>query len=131
MDPIIFQISHITSNPITEPELQIRYENGQLYNLSKDEIYNKLMIENLDTIIKISWNNNKRRFIGRIIKGDDMYPEIIAKYNINSNEYYIMIENFSYNQYKNPKKYNRLYCNTGDNWLIEIIDIYKIQQNLI
>ena len=95
MDPIIFQISHITSNPITEPELQIRYENGQLYNLSKDEIYNKLMIENLDTIIKISWNNNKRRFIGRIIKGDDMYPEIIAKYNINSNEYYIMIENFS------------------------------------
>jgi len=128
MEPQVFQIIHITSNPITEPILQIRYENGQLYNLSKEEIYNKLMIENLDTIIKISWNNNKRRFIGRIIKGDDMYPEIIAKYNINSNEYYIMIENFSYNQYKNPKKYNRLYCNTGDNWLIEIINVYRINK---
>jgi len=128
MEPQVFQIIHITSNPITEPILQIRYENGQLYNLSKEEIYNKILTENLDTIIKISWNNNKRRFIGRIIKGDDMYPEIIAKYNINSNEYYIMIENFSYNQYKNPKKYNRLYCNTGDNWLIEIINVYRINK---
>jgi hypothetical protein len=131
MDPEIFQISHITSNPITEPELQIRYDNGQLDNISKDEIYNKLMTENLDTIMKVSWNNNRRRFIGRIIKGEDMYPEIIAKYTINSNDYYIMLQNFSYNQYKNPLKYKRLYCKTSDNWLIEIIDIYKIQQNLI
>jgi len=128
MDPIIFQISHITSNPITEPELQIRYDNGQLDNLSKDEIYNKLMTENLDTIMKVSWNNNRRRFIGRIVKGEDMYPEIIAKYIINSNDYYIMLQNFSYNQYKNPKKYNRLYCNTGDNWLIEIINVYRINK---
>jgi hypothetical protein len=131
MEPQVFQIIHITSNPSTEPELQIRYNNGLIYNISKDEIYNKLMTKNLDTIVKISWNNNRRRFIGRIIKGEDIYPEIIAKYNINSNDYYIMIENFSFNQYRNPLKYKRLYCKLEDNWLIEIIDIYKIQQNLI
>ena len=131
MDPIIFQRSHITSNPITEPELQIRYNNGQIDNISKDEIFNKLMTENIDTIMKVSWSNKKRRFIGRIVKGEDMYPEIITKYTINPNNSYLMLQNFSFNQYKNPLKYNRLYCNTGDNWLIEIIDIYKIQQNLI
>jgi hypothetical protein len=128
MKPEVFQLIHIDSNPITEPILQIRYENGQLYNLSKEEIYNKILTENLDTIIKVSWNNNRRRFIGRIIKGEDMYPEIIAKYTINPSDYYIMLQNFSYNQYKNPKKYNRLYCNTGDNWLIEIINVYRINK---
>lgn len=131
MEPEIFQHIHITSNQITEPELQIRYDNGQLDNLSKEEIYNKLITENLDTIMKVSWTNNKRRFIGRIIKGEDIYPEISAKYNIDQNVYYILIENFSFNQYRNPLKYERLYCKLEDNWLIEIINIYKIQQNVV
>jgi hypothetical protein len=58
-----------------------------------------------------------------------MYPEISIKYNINPNDYYILIQNFSFNQYNMPIKYKRLYCNSGDNLLVEIIDIYKIQQN--
>ena len=61
MEPEVFQQKHITSNSINESELQIRYHNGQLENISKDEIYNKLLTENLDEIMKISWNNNKRR----------------------------------------------------------------------
>lgn len=129
MEPEVFELKHISSNPIKEPKIQIRYYDGQLENLSKDEIYNKLMTESLDNIAKISWDNNRRRLRGGIIKGEDTYPEISIKYNINPNDYYILIQNFSFNQYKMPIKYKRLYCNSGDNFLIEIIDIYKIQQN--
>lgn len=129
MEPEVFQLKHITSNSINESELQIRYHNGELFNVLKEEIYNKLMTENLDEIMKISWNNNKRRLRGGITKGEDVYSEIIAKYNINPNDYYIIVQNFSWNQYKMPMKYDKIYCNTWNGWLIEIIDIYKIKQN--
>jgi len=129
IEPDILQKTHITSNLITEPKLQIRYTGGQLDNKSKDEIYSILMtgnINTLDNIVKVSWNNNRRRFIGRIIKGEDMYLEINIKYNINPNDYYILIQNFTFNQFRAPMKYNRLYCQIGDNCLIEIINIYKL-----
>lgn len=130
MDPEIFQLEHITSNLTKESELQIRYHDGQLDNISKEDIYNILMTQNLDNIMKISWDNNKRRLRGGIIKGEHVYSEIVAKYNINPNDYYIIIQNFSFNQYRMPMKYHRLYCNTGDNYFVEIIDVYKIQQHI-
>ena len=129
MEPEVFQQKHITSNSVNESELQIRYHNGQLDNVLKEEIFNKLMTENLDEIMKISWNNNKRRLRWGITKGENVYSEIIAKYNINPNDYYIIVQNFSWNQYQMPMKYKRIYCDTGGGWLIEIIDIYKIEQN--
>jgi hypothetical protein len=62
MEPEVFELKHISSNPIKEPEIQIRYQDGQLHNLSKEKIYNKLMTENLDFILKVSF--------GIIIKDD-------------------------------------------------------------
>jgi hypothetical protein len=129
--PENFCLQHITSNPVTEPEIQIRYHDGNIEQISKEEAYFRIMKQNCDYIMKISWYNGNRLMRCGIMKGMYIAPEIANQFNliINAEEHYCVITNFSFNPYTMAKKDGLVYYNTSPDYAIEVWNIYKIVQN--
>ena len=97
--PNVFKLDHITSDPIQESEIQIRYNHGHIEHISKEEAFSRLLTENLDDIMKISWHYDGKLMRCGIIKGEHIPAEVINQFNIiiDKNDYYCMITNFSFN----------------------------------
>jgi hypothetical protein len=129
--PHNFQLSHITSDPVTESEIQIRYNNGNIEHISKEEVFERLIKENLEDIMKISWDYDNKRMRCAIIKGEDIPSFVIDYFNfiINPNDYYCMITNFSYNPYTTSKSEGKAYYNISDDYAIEVWYVYRIEKN--
>jgi len=133
--PNNFQLTHITSDPVTEPEIQIRYNHGHIEHISKEEAFNRLFTENPENIMKISWYDDKKLMRCGIIKGQDIPQFVVEFFNIivNPNDYYCMITNFSYNPYTMSQTEGKAYYNVSDDYAIEVWYVYKIEkkQNII
>ena len=129
--PTNFQLSHITSDPIKQPEIQIRYNHGHIEQISKEDAFNRIITQNLEDIDKISWHYDNKLLRCGIIKGEYIPSEAIDQFNIiiDKNDYYCMITNFSYNFYTKPKNKDKVYLITGDEYTIEVWSIYKIKNN--
>jgi hypothetical protein len=129
--PFNFQLSHITSDPVTEPEIQIRYNNGNIEHISKEEAFKRLIKENVEDIMKISWNYDNNRMRCAIVKGEDIPSFVIDYFNlyIYPNDYYCMITNFSYNLNTTPKSEGKAYYNISDDYAIEVWYVYRIEKN--
>jgi hypothetical protein len=129
LQPDIFLLSHITSDPVEESELQIRYNHGHIEHIPKEEAYNRLMKEDLDSIMKISWHYDDKLMRCGIVKGEDIPLFVIEFYNIliNPSEYYCMITNFSYNPYTMQKTEGKAYYYTSEDYALEVWNIYRIK----
>jgi hypothetical protein len=127
--PNNFQLDHITSNPIEEPEVQIRYHNGNIEHISKEDAFNRLLTENPEEIMKISWHYDKKLMRCGIVKGEDIPKFVVDFYNIkiNPSDYYCMITNFSYNPFTMPKTEGKAYYEVSDDYAIEVWNVYKIK----
>ena len=134
--PTNFQLAHITSDPITEPEIQIRYNHGHIEHISKEEAFNRLLTKNLEDIMKISWHYEDKLMRCGIIKGEYIPSEVIEQFNliIDKNDYYCMITNFSFNPYIMPKTIGKVYYSINNDpvinndYAIEVWYIYKIKK---
>jgi len=129
--PENFCLQHITSNPLIEPEIQIRYHDGNIEQISKEEAYLRIMKQNCDYIMKISWHNDNKLMRCGIMKGMYIDPEIAAKFNyiIDAEQHYCVITNFSFNSYTMSKTEGLVYYYTSEDYAIEVWYIYKIDQN--
>jgi hypothetical protein len=130
LPPSNFQLDHITSNPTEEPEIQIRYNHGHIEHISKEEAFNRLLTENLEDIMKISWHSDGKLMRCGIVKGIDIPQFVIDFYNIiiNPNDYYCMITNFSFNPYTMSKTKGKAYYNICNDYAIEVWFVYKIKK---
>ena len=128
--PHNFQLSHITSDPVIEPEIQIRYNNGNIEHISKEDAYQRLIKENLEDIMKISWHYDNKLMRCAIVKGEDIPSFVFDYFNliINSNDFYCMITNFSFNPYTMSKTEGKAYYNISDDYAIEVWSIYRIEK---
>ena len=131
IQPDNFLLSHITSDRVEE--LQIRYNHGHIEHIPKEEAYKRLVTEDLNEIMKISWYNNNKLMRCGIVKGEDIPPFVIEFYNIDVNptDYYCMITNFSYNPYTMPKTEGKAYYSISEDYAIEVWNIYKINTKIV
>lgn len=130
--PSNFKLEHIKSNLITEPEIQIRYNNGHIEHIPKEEAFNRLMNENLEDIMKISWHIDNKLMRCAIVKGEDIPSFVVEYFNliINPNDYYCMITNFSYNPFTMSKTEGKAYytLSDSDSFAIEVWSVYRIER---
>jgi hypothetical protein len=128
--PNVFQLDHITSDPIQEFEIQIRYHNGNIEHIPKEDAFNRLQIENPEDIMKISWHYDGKLMRCGIVKGEDIPEFVINFYNIkiNPNDYYCMITNFSFNPYTMAKTEGKAYYSVSEEYAIEVWYVYKIEK---
>ena len=130
--PNNFKLEHIQSNPIIEPEIQIRYNNGNIEQIPKEEAFDRLMTENLDDIMKISWHYDNKLMRCAIVKGEDIPSFVIEYFNliINPSDYYCMITNFSFNPFTMSKSEGKAYYMLSDNdsYAIEVWYVYRIER---
>ena len=131
--PNVFKLDHITSDPIQESEIQIRYNHGHIEHISKEEAFKRILSENPEEIMKISWHYDNKLMRCGIVKGEDIPQFVIDFYNIyiNPNDYYCMITNFSYNPYTMPKTEGKAYYNISDDYAIEVWSIHRINSKEI
>jgi len=90
------------------------------------------MTENLDDIMKISWHIDNKLMRCAIVKGEDIPSFVIEYFNfiINSNDYYCMITNFSFNPFTMSKTEGKAYYMLSDNdsYAIEVWYVYRIER---
>ena len=138
LPPDNFQLAHITSTtstPEIEPEIQIRYNDGIIEFISREEAFNRLMKEDLESIAKISWHYDYKEIRCVIVKGENVSPVITKEFNITieKDDFYCLITNFCYNSNTTPKTEGKVYYKNLNplnkdyyEYEIEVWNIYKI-----